>query len=766
MLAGACSTICCEGRDVAPLPVPASVEINFVRDIRPILENSCIKCHGESKPKSGFRMTSREGVMHGGWNGVDVVPGDSANSSLIHYVARQVPDMEMPPDGKGTPLTTEEVALLRAWIDQDLPWDEGSARPSVNFDITPLAGWTAISGDDSKFRQINGQTGGWFGGAEAFESTEKLSPDSRVNIAGHALLNDYLIGITLEKTDVGFTRFGWEQYRKYYDDSGGYAPPLPVFDLARDLYLDIGRAWVDFGLTRPNWPQVTLGYEYQYRDGTKSTLAWGATPSVTNNILPAYKDVAEHTHVIKLDAADDIAGVHLENSFRGEFYSLTAKSFSDVYYDGSGTDSWPTGEKEKVCYFQGANALTLERRFTSWFFASGGYYYSKLDGDSSVNLDTSAWSTVPASITDVNFNRESHVVSGSALLGSLKGFSLTAAVQSDWTQQSGSGNANAEFYDPIDVFETPGSIRSDLDRTTTEERIALRYTGVPYTTLYAEGQLQQECIGQNESETADYGEFQRKTDATSNFERCRVGFSSSPWRSVSWSTYYQIEDRCVDYNHPTDDLPLYGDGEGYSAFITARNMSSCEFLTKVTLRPCNWLNATLSYKQIDADYHTTTEAAPIVSYPGGRFPSYYDARIYSVSAVLTPWRKLYLSTTFSYRDTRTKTITGPDLPVVPYKGDVYSVVNSGTWTLNKSTHLITSYAFALADYSQSDAPDAVRFGAQYEQHAARIGLKHKFSAKASCGVEYGYYHYDEPSSGGHNDYSAHSVFVSVSYRLP
>ena len=94
-----------------------------------------------------------------------------------------------------------------------------------------------------------------------------------------------------EKNDLGFTRFGWSQYRKYFDDSGGYYPafPTPILDLNRDLYLDTGRAWADFGLTLPQWPTMVLGYEYQYRDGTEATTQWGpvSNGTQTRNIYPA-----------------------------------------------------------------------------------------------------------------------------------------------------------------------------------------------------------------------------------------------------------------------------------------------------------------------------------------------------------------------------------------------------------------------------------------------------------------------------------------------
>src|SRR5688572_18829285 len=100
------------------LPAPATTQIDFNRDIQPILNASCIRCHGPERPKGSFRLDDRTAALKGGEHGLDIVPGQSARSPLIYYVARLVEDMEMPPPGKDEPLGEKEIALLRAWIDQ------------------------------------------------------------------------------------------------------------------------------------------------------------------------------------------------------------------------------------------------------------------------------------------------------------------------------------------------------------------------------------------------------------------------------------------------------------------------------------------------------------------------------------------------------------------------------------------------------------------------------------------------------------------------
>src|SRR5438874_3168539 len=73
--------------DPSKLPPPAQKKIDFAQDIKPLFEQSCLKCHGPEKPKSKFRLDNRESALKGGENGVDIIPGQSAKSPLIHYVA-------------------------------------------------------------------------------------------------------------------------------------------------------------------------------------------------------------------------------------------------------------------------------------------------------------------------------------------------------------------------------------------------------------------------------------------------------------------------------------------------------------------------------------------------------------------------------------------------------------------------------------------------------------------------------------------------------
>jgi hypothetical protein len=110
----------------AELPPPAGRAVDFVKDIQPIFEAKCAKCHGAEKQKGGYRLDDRQTALHGGdEHAPNIQPGDSAASPLVQFIADLDPDVKMP--SKGDPLTAEQIGLVRAWIDQGAVWPDSAS---------------------------------------------------------------------------------------------------------------------------------------------------------------------------------------------------------------------------------------------------------------------------------------------------------------------------------------------------------------------------------------------------------------------------------------------------------------------------------------------------------------------------------------------------------------------------------------------------------------------------------------------------------------
>jgi hypothetical protein len=154
--------------DLSKLPPPAAqTGVTYAKDIQPLLKASCMRCHGPERPKAGLRLDSLEGALKGSKDGKVIVPGNSKESLLVLAVSQLDEEKAMPPkfkpghgrpggpggpggpppggagpDGAAggpppgapgggpqggmrggfgpppKPLTSEQVGLVRAWIDQ------------------------------------------------------------------------------------------------------------------------------------------------------------------------------------------------------------------------------------------------------------------------------------------------------------------------------------------------------------------------------------------------------------------------------------------------------------------------------------------------------------------------------------------------------------------------------------------------------------------------------------------------------------------------
>ena len=113
------------------LPAAAAKQVDFVKDVQPILQAKCFSCHGPEEEEGGFRVDIGARALEGGDSGIAILPGKSAESSLIHRIAGSEDEEPMPPEGEGTPLTDEEVGLVRAWIDQGADWPKSADADQV-----------------------------------------------------------------------------------------------------------------------------------------------------------------------------------------------------------------------------------------------------------------------------------------------------------------------------------------------------------------------------------------------------------------------------------------------------------------------------------------------------------------------------------------------------------------------------------------------------------------------------------------------------------
>jgi len=105
-------------------------KVDFANDVAPLLRENCVSCHGPAKQNGGLRLDRRSSAMKP--LSRRIVPGNSMNSMVYHRVHDAEYGQPMPPTGE---LKAEQVATIKAWIDEGAPWPDAMAN---DVDLPPF----------------------------------------------------------------------------------------------------------------------------------------------------------------------------------------------------------------------------------------------------------------------------------------------------------------------------------------------------------------------------------------------------------------------------------------------------------------------------------------------------------------------------------------------------------------------------------------------------------------------------------------------------
>lgn len=105
-------------------PLAWAAPPDYSRDVQPVLRKRCVMCHNERTAQNGLRLDDPGQAMEGGYSGPVIVAGKSMESKLVERITSSKKGFMMPP--AGAPLTTQEIEIIKTWI------DAGAAIPKVS----------------------------------------------------------------------------------------------------------------------------------------------------------------------------------------------------------------------------------------------------------------------------------------------------------------------------------------------------------------------------------------------------------------------------------------------------------------------------------------------------------------------------------------------------------------------------------------------------------------------------------------------------------
>jgi mono/diheme cytochrome c family protein len=121
--------------------------VDFVKDIQPIFQESCLKCHGPEKQKGDLRLDSKAAAFKGGKDGQVIVPQQADKSDLYRRIILPEGSDDVMPS-KGALLTKKQTDLIKDWINQGAAWPEGviaAAKPDETPGPSPNAVFAALT---------------------------------------------------------------------------------------------------------------------------------------------------------------------------------------------------------------------------------------------------------------------------------------------------------------------------------------------------------------------------------------------------------------------------------------------------------------------------------------------------------------------------------------------------------------------------------------------------------------------------------------------
>ncbi len=668
-------------------------------------------------------------------------------------------------------------------------------------------GGVILDGDRAQFEQEHRLPGDQvFGGIQDLHYERAIGSDVQLVLDGHAIFdtNDYKLQLTLTKQELGYIQFGYDEYRSWYDGNGGFFPPNGQFfnPPFPEMHIDRGDVWVELGLRIPEFPEITLRYSHEFRNGQKDSTDWGDTtltgiPGAIRNIAPAFRNIDETRDIFVFDISKTLGNTDVLLGMRYE-HAETDNSLNTWRGAGQVSPVLPGGQRfatqhqqDEVDLFSG-HAIT-ETRFSDSLWFTAGYSYTTAQNDLSGTrifgneFDPPFGEVIPtlAQSDHAYLNLagtaqvDEHVINANLFWLPAKELTVLAAFR--YTHEDRDSFSTFLAVEPF--FNLPpftptnpeggfhylppapasGFRTSDSDRFA--ENLELRFTGVADWTFYAQAELEEEYGHVNEFQTRDESLVPLDKDTQFIGQKYSIGANWYPRPRLNLSAQYYHKIASYDNDlFASQDQRLIG-----------QDWNTDDVNVRITLRP--EIPRTLGTLSLVTRYDFTRTTIDSQWAVDG-FPLGVEQTGVTTQHVITesinwnPLARLYLQADFSYALNQTDTpassinlFPNTSPTVVNFRNDYWTITAGGGYIINDKTDLHASYTFYRANDYFNNSGVAVPYGMGTTEHSASATLTRQLNKQVRLLLSYTYFDYTDETFGGHNNYQAHSIFSSLQFRF-
>ncbi|MFZ1221238.1 MAG: hypothetical protein WAO00_18255 [Chthoniobacterales bacterium] len=690
-------------------------------------------------------------------------------------------------------------------------------------------GGISLTGDEAQFKQEHRMSGDIFGGIEDLHYEREIGKatfviDARAIFDNH----DYNVKLDYTMPGVGYIRGGYTEFRSWYDGNGGFVPNNGLwFPPAHpEDALDRGEAWIELALRMPKLPEITLHYSHLFRDGRKDSTIWGdstLTGLATNparKLAPAFRDIDETRDVFSAEILQNFGktdvglGMYYEHSEVNDRLQLERGAGQlPPLVAAPGAQRFITQrDQNENDIFNGH--FTVETRPTDNLWFTAAYSYTTLDsdisgtriigndydsmyGDPILTLQSNDHGTLNlAGIAETH----EHIGNFNILWIPVKNLTALAAFRYTHEEKDSSATfldsnttANVAPFSPTNPqggfhrapIPTPraGDTSDEFDNVA--ETFELRYNGVENWLFYARGDWTEEWGNVKEHEVSganDQGMLNKDTELFG--QKYTVGINWYPLAELNFATQYYHKSADYDNDFKTDLLAPPAPGTERNQRLLHQDWDTDNFNIRLTWRPkipqaAGTITLVSRYDYVRADIESQWSISPLAP-PGnglngtilGEIRSgIITNHVFSENITWNPWARFYVQGNVSYVQNETDTpadiiFVGNTKPtVVDAQNDYWTAGLSMGWAVDDKTDLHADYNYYSADNYEGASIVGMPYGMGATQQSVGAGVSREIMRNVRVKLQYGYFRYRDDTSGGHNNYDAHTVFSSLQFRF-
>lgn len=669
-----------------------------------------------------------------------------------------------------TLITIATLALSVGGFGQTTPPDV-----SVAF----AGGASSVDGDGARFQKHFQHRRGGFGGVQDFQYL-KEGEDSffRLNggvVAGNA---DIRLDARWEKYDSHYLWFGYKQFRTWYDGSGGYLPAndlwISLYD--EEMHLDRGQLWVEFGLIPADRPHLRVRYQRLTRKGRKDSTTWGDTAltggSGLRSIVPTYLDLDETRDIVAAEIMQQSGeyvweagvrydGTKLNNSRNANRRPGESSDRKVVTRDGTEADLFSAygysmrNFGENLTISASGSYMTLDTNLEGSRIYGDTYdpvfdpEYGKLQFRDRGFLELAGGSKLKQLVANGNLQYRAGKhwkIRTSLRLSDKRTDGVSRFTEWDFGSSLSTNVVEMEAASRRDVFDAVG----DLE---------VFYSGLKNWTLTLRGEWIHGSgdLAENKVEIeSDTINVDRLTNDERRGHKYSLGANwyASSHVTIAGQVYFRSRENSFD--HVRDSSPPTA-SDRYPAFIENQEFETVDANIRLSWRPLSNLNLVTRFDRRSSD--VTSRMMSLNSERSADLKS----RILSQSVTYSPVPRLYL--TGSINITRDFVETPAEELVGDSQNDYVVGTLGAGYAVNDRNDVTIDYFYFDADNFADNSANSQPYNAGETRHAISGVWRFQYSENLLYTAKYAFATNRDQTSGGNNDYDAHTVYGSVQYRF-